>query len=326
MANCSGAKPAGKVRGDSKAKKKGLSSLDDPLLVGMPRAEASSSFSAPSSACPALTLPPEESSFLNDVVSISLPPRWRETEASGGRHSIKSLKAAEDACVVGAVTTLERFHMCILHNAMNAEDVAAAHEEYLGLLDFTGDSAIGEKDASKRSGTRIYNCKCQVGPACGFSGWKEGSTNTRCRLHDSSGTRPLAVWERVCQHFGFNHVARVEVVTSHVGCRHQAWHTDGTYGLTVIFALVPVDARKGPTQIDFTYPRNALREGAPKVKRKDPEAPDSCRAAMPAGSVLLFNANASHRGTANLSASDRPILVLDTSRQCAQEYASLWDL
>ena len=47
---------------------------------------------------------------------------------------------------------------------------------------------------------------------------------------------------------------------------------------------------------------------------------------MPAGSVLLFNANASHRGTANLSAFDRPILVLDTSHQCEQEEASLWDL
>ena len=34
-------------------------------------------------------------------------------------------------------------------------------------------------------------------------------------------------------------------------------------------------------------------------------------------SVLLFNANLSHRGTANLSAADRPVLVLDCSPRSA---------
>jgi hypothetical protein len=266
---------------------------------------------------PALTVSPEEGVFLNDYVSVSLPPR------SGGSEK-KALRAAEDAAVSKAVATLERFNMCILHNALTPQDIVAIHEEFAGLLDFKGDSAIGEKDASKRSGTRMYNCRCQVGPACGFNGWKAGSDQTRCALH--APTRPPLVWERVCVAFGFGHVARVEVVTSHVGCRHQAWHTDGTHGLTVIFALVDVDQRKGPTEIDFTYPFNTLRADQGKVKAKDPASPDRCHAAMPTGSVLIFNANASHRGTANLSTGDRPILVLDTSPQCAQENASLWDL
>jgi hypothetical protein len=266
---------------------------------------------------PSQTVSPEEGAFLNNFASLSLPPRAGEIDK-------RATKAAEDAVVAKAVSTLERFHMCILHNTLTQEDVATIHEEFIGLLDFKGDSAIGEKDASKRSGTRMYNCQCQVGPACGFNGWKVGSEKTRCALHDPN--RPPMVWERVCNAFGFNHVARVEVVTSHVGCRNQAWHTDGTHGLTVIFALVDVDQRKGPTEIDFTYPFNTLRADQGKVKTKDPSSPDRCHAAMPAGSVLLFNANASHRGTANLSTGDRPILVLDTSPQCAQEDNSLWDL
>ena len=38
--------------------------------------------------------------------------------------------------------------------------------------------------------------------------------------------------------------------------------------------------------------------------------------ALPRGSLLLFNANVSHRGTANLSRGDRPVLVLDCSPPC----------
>ena len=36
-------------------------------------------------------------------------------------------------------------------------------------------------------------------------------------------------------------------------------------------------------------------------------------ACMSSGSVVLFNANVSHRGSANIGTNDRPILVLDTS-------------
>ena len=49
-------------------------------------------------------------------------------------------------------------------------------------------------------------------------------------------------------------------------------------------------------------------------------------AAINAGSVLIFNANCSHRGTANISNVDRPILVLDTSPPCDSEPVSQWDL
>ena len=127
---------------------------------------------------------------------------------------------------------------------------------------------------------------------------------------------PPSAWRQIVAAFGFDHVARVEVVTGHAGCRHQGWHVDGVHGVTVIFALVDVDAAKGPTQLDFTVPFNALDPEQGKVKRVA-GAPASCRAAMPRGSVLLFNANLSHRGTANLSAADRPVLVLDCSPRSA---------
>ena len=128
------------------------------------------------------------------------------------------------------------------------------------------------------------------------------------------------------RHFGFSHVKRVETVTSHVGCRDQGWHVDAVYGLTVIFPLTDVTLRKGPTQMDFVTPFNNLDAGKGKVKHRAAGVPESARAAMPAGSVVLFNANMSHRGTANLSSEDRPILVLDCSPPCAQQDQLLWDV
>jgi hypothetical protein len=227
------------------------------------------------------------------------------------------------------------------------------HSEYAELLDFKGDSAIGEKDASKRSGTRLYNCLCQVGPNCGFEGWKEGAEKSRAIIQrgchgclngvDIAAAAPkpptqgggggggkqcrggkqggggkqqaacVSVWRQIVRALGFEHIARVEVVTSHVGCRAQGWHIDGSHGLTVIFALADVDSKKGPTQLDFTFPYNHLDASKGKVKGGGVGAPPMVHAAMPAGSVLLFNCNVSHRGTANISTGDRPILVLDCS-------------
>jgi len=227
--------------------------------------------------------------------------------------------------VSDAVAKIERFHMAILENALTPADIKQVYAEFESLLDTkTGDRAIGEKDAAKRSGTRMYNCKCQVGPACGWSGWKDGSEDTHRVLHDYA--RPVSVWEKVCSQFGFGHIKRVEVVTSHPGCRNQDWHVDAVHGLTVIFPLVDVDARKGPTQLDFTSHFNSVHQDKGKVKHRDPEAPPMALAAMPSGSVLIFNANCSHRGTANISSYDRPILVLDCSPQCPHEEASQWDL
>jgi hypothetical protein len=286
----------------------------------------------------AQTLTPEEQLFLSKV-SIDC----------GHEHHSNS-----DTIVTQATTILEHYHMVILHNVLTPEDIQSIYGEYEDLLDLTGDSAIGEKDASKRSGTRFYNCRCQVGPACTFHGWKGGSEQTKEILHGhkarhvhhkprqhrkhnkSSGAgvgyggRPqqLQTWERITRHFGFEHIARVEVVTSHPGCRNQGWHTDGTHGLTVIFPLVNVDLRKGPTQMDFNTPFNNLHENSGKVggKKKRMDAPDFARAAMPKGSVVMFNANMSHRGTANLSKTGRPILVLDCSLRCVHEAVSLWDV
>merc|ERR1711957_278074 len=90
-----------------------------------------------------------------------------------------------------------------------------------------------------------------------------------------------SVWRRIVTEMGLDHVARVEVVTSHQGCRNQDWHVDAPRGLTVIFAVVDVDVQKGPTQMDFTIPFNAILEGHPKVKNCS--GPATCHTAMPAG-------------------------------------------
>ena len=116
-------------------------------------------------------------------------------------------------------------------------------------------------------------------------------------------------------------------MTSHVGCRNQDWHCDSAHGLTVIFALVEIDLPKGPTEIEFTTPFNSLGVDmhTAKIKQKDKLSPESVHACLPQGSVLIFNANANHRGTANLSQSDRPILVLDTSPCCEHLEGTCWE-
>jgi hypothetical protein len=261
-----------------------------------------------------LSLDTDETMFLRQV-SITLP----------AEQSIFGLKQRAQVDAVNlqrALQTLDTYHMCILHNALSEEELAIFQAEYRDLLDVTGDAAIGEKDASRRSGTRFYNCRCQVGPNCQWDGWKPGAERSRGVLALDgeccyNAKKPPSVWRQVIAALEFEHVARVEVVTSHVGCRSQNWHVDGVHGMTVIFALEDVDLAKGPTQLDFTHPFNSFKEGESKVKNVAKGALPVCRAAMPAGSVLMFNCNVSHRGTANISSVDRPILVLDCKLQSA---------
>lgn len=230
---------------------------------------------APSGAAPSAVaeaavdamLPEPERRFLTDCAKVPCG------HVVGREFPTNEQKADEERAVAQAVASLETFHMCILENALSQEDVAQITADFAAMLDFKGDSAIGEKKASQRSATRMYNCKCQVGPACGWSGWKGDSLGTRERLHDDC--RRPAVWERVCAHFDFTHIKRCEVVTSHPGCRAQGWHVDAMNGLTVIFPLVDVDARKGPTQLDFTIPFNNLLADGPKNKKRHEAAPES---------------------------------------------------
>ena len=251
-----------------------------------------------------------------EEVSITLP-------TPGDAQSAKQRAAAEKQAIEQAQCILDEHNMCILYNALSESEIREIYSEYQDLLDFTSSSAVGEKDASKRSGTRFFNCACQVGPNCGFEGWRVGAEQSK-RVLDlvvpHSGSK-ASVWRKVVSAMGLDHVARVEVVSSHPGCRHQDWHVDAPRGLTVIFALVDVDVSKGPTQMDFSIAHNAILADHPKVKPR--HDPPSCHAAMPAGSVLMFNANCSHRGTANLSRSERPILVLDCSPACEFDGASL---
>ena len=235
--------------------------------------------------------PEDERRFL-ETIAYALPA------AASGR-------AAREAAAAHARRCLERFQCCVFHDALSEGDVAAllgecaAHEKV---------SAIGEREAAKRSGTRLFNCPCQRGPSCAFDGWRSDVAR--------AVVAAAAPWRDVVAALGFGHVARVEVVTSHAGCRHQGWHVDGARGVTALFALVDVDARRGPTELDFAAPFGDVATGA-KVKGGVPGAPARVFAgALPRGSLLLFNANVSHRGTANLSRGDRPVLVLDCSPPC----------
>jgi ectoine hydroxylase-related dioxygenase (phytanoyl-CoA dioxygenase family) len=90
--------------------------------------------------------------------------------------------------------------------------------------------------------------------------------------------------------------------------------------------MVDVDYKMGPTQIDFTSKFNSVYMDHPTVKARDLSSPEKCHASMKRGSVLIFNANCLHRGTANISRVSRPILVLDTSPPCPHEPESQWDL
>lgn len=221
-----------------------------------------------------------------------------------------------DEFVRKAVEVLEKEHMLVVQNCLNDDEVQVLYECYKDLhQQQAGQRAIGEKDASKRSGTRLYNCLCQLGPACDFYDWKDGTAQAQhClnpRTTDDFRKAPRKpVWKSITDTFHFRHIARVEVVTSHVGCRAQDWHIDGVHGLTVILPLTDVGVRQGPTELDFGPAFLGLWEGDPKVRAR---STGTVRAVMSKGSVLLFNANVSHRGSANIGATDRPILVLDCS-------------
>ena len=92
----------------------------------------------------------------------------------------------------------------------------------------------------------------------------------------------------MCGRLGFTHIARVEVVTSHVGCRNQDWHCDSAFGVTVIFALVDVDLAKGPTEIEFTTAFNSLgldETSSAKIKQRSSLSPEAVHAVLPKGTL-----------------------------------------
>jgi hypothetical protein len=232
-----------------------------------------------------------------------------------------------DQFVQTAVEILQQEHMLVIQNCLNDAEIQILYDCYQKLHhQQSGQRAIGEKDASKRSGTRLYNCLCQLGPACDFYNWKDGTEKAQDALYprlsfrDKWDTTAAAaqkshwkpIWKAITDTFHFTHIARVEVVTSHIGCRAQDWHIDGVHGLTVIIPLTDVGVRQGPTELDFEPAFVGLWEGDAKVRKHGPKA-ERVRAVLSKGSVFLFNANVSHRGSANIGNRDRPILVLDCS-------------
>lgn len=101
-----------------------------------------------------------------------------------------------------AVEILEQEHLLVIRNSLNDDEVQVLHD-YCCKEDLHGQQAghraIGEKDASKRSGTRLYNCLCQkLGLACDFCNWKDRTSyqgfsslsqsisNTSCRIPETA--------------------------------------------------------------------------------------------------------------------------------------------
>lgn len=260
-------------------------------------------------------LPPAMQAFHKLITIVLPPPTCGVNPKAKKKHSHNTDSSFN--IVNNAVSLLNRYNMLILHNVFTPPEITKMHREYLSLLDRSGQTAIGEKDASKRSGTRFYNCNCQLGPACSFSGWKDAAPNVREIMGRGEDGSPNAdIWRQIVRKLGFEHIARVEMVTGHSGCRSQGWHVDGLRGVTAIFSMVDVDVAKGPTELDFDVPFLSIDENKGKCSRGVQGAPSKCYAVMPAGSVLMFNANVTHRGTANLSKVDRPVLVLDCSADC----------
>lgn len=91
----------------------------------------------------------EEVEFLTNRVSFTFNPPL------SGKGSAR--KCYEASFISAAAEALGTFHMCVLHGSLSADDVANIEQEYSSLLDVKhGAHAIGEKDSSKRSGTRMW--------------------------------------------------------------------------------------------------------------------------------------------------------------------------
>ena len=142
--------------------------------INQDQSETDSSLSSP-----ALCLPLDMQAF-HKKISLRLPPSPPISTNKKNDKSRLKFQEEEERIITRAVELLTRYNMIILHNALPQDDIASITSDYENLLDRSGQTAIGEKDSSKRSGTRFYNCRCQLGPACEFAGWKDKAEKVKC--------------------------------------------------------------------------------------------------------------------------------------------------
>jgi hypothetical protein len=135
-------------------------------------------------------------------ISINLPivrqvPKYTNSKQQAAPN-FKKLKVEEEGLVDKAIETLKKHSACILHNALSSAEMDSMLEDYDNLLDTTGQKAIGEKDASKRSGTRFFNCACQLGPGCKFHDWRDGSEKVMEVINrgEEGGEQP-PIWRKI---------------------------------------------------------------------------------------------------------------------------------
>ena len=85
---------------------------------------------------------------------------------------------------------------------------------------------------------------------------------------------------------------------------HQSWHRDTTYlSYVAIIPLVNINKKNGCTEIipdSTTLQPRQWRKGASAIQSVE----------LNVGDILLFDGRLLHRGTANTSNRDRPVLIL----------------
>lgn len=117
------------------------------------------------------------------------------------------------------------------------------------------------------------------------------------------------------------HMCSISVVTASAGATEQQWHQDGPHVdvashqpchcLNVFIPLIDVTSHHGPTEIrpgTHYYTRNLVPMMLAAKARKtlrDPVLP-----LLEAGDALIFDYRVLHRGRANVSDVDRPVLVM----------------
>ena len=116
------------------------------------------------------------------------------------------------------------------------------------------------------------------------------------------------------------------IVLSTPNSKDQAWHVDGSHlsptqhlpphCLNVFIPLLDLQASHGPTSIrprTQFYTRDLARQMLGAMCRK--ELLPAATPLVAAGSALLFDYRVLHRGLANTSREDRPVLVLTYAKE-----------
>lgn len=250
-----------------------------------------------------------------------------------------SAPASEVAC------QLRTQGFCVLRGVLPADTLVHCLQESVDF--FAAATRSHERlHAASTPGDPPRRSKRRRGSDPEYSNFKQRSPNrfdmTPPRFECDDGAPPTASWSQdwcpdlalsvapawlsvVAEVLGddFQPMAR-GVMLSRAGAAEQEWHTDGpslcldtesalpAHALNVFVPLVPVDSSNG----------TALVPGSHLVVNPDDDDATGCGAGSPAGAttpqldagdVLVFDYRTLHRGEANTTAADRPVVYLSYS-------------